>query len=299
MNLQKSIKHFLHGLLMGGADIIPGVSGGTMALIVGVYEDLVAAISHIFTAALSLLRLDLATVRDRLGQVKWGMLIPLVVGIGTALVVGATFIPGLLERYPVQCRAFFFGLIIGSLVIPWQRIVHPSSRDYLIAVVAAVVAFVLVGLPPREIAAPSLLYVFLSAMVAICAMILPGISGSFLLLVLGIYGATLNALNSRDMGYVLTFIAGAGLGIGLFSKLLDRLLDRYHDITMAALVGLMAGSLRALWPWLAEDRRLMWPDAGDPIVPVIALAVLGVAIVLGLYALGNRSVLQVNSSTQP
>ncbi len=295
MNLQKSIKHFLHGLLMGGADIIPGVSGGTMALIVGVYEDLVAAISHLFTAALSLLRLDLDTIKDRVQQVKWGVILPLGVGIVTALLVGAKFIPGLLEQYPVQCRGFFFGLIAGSLIIPWHRIAQPSPRDYAIAVVAAVVAFVLVGLPPRELADPSLLYVFLCAMVAICAMILPGVSGSFLLLVLGIYEATLTAINDRNMVYVLTFMVGAGLGIGLFSKLLNRLLENYHDITMAALVGLMAGSLRALWPWLAEDRSMLWPGAGDPVGSVVALVVLGVVLVLGLHWLGNRAKAEVSA----
>ncbi|NBB85433.1 MAG: DUF368 domain-containing protein [Bacteroidetes bacterium] len=278
------LKNFLRGLLMGAADVVPGVSGGTMALIVGVYERLLQAISGGVAALLKIGRLDAQGAWEGLKAVDWALVVPLAAGIGTALLVGARFIPGLMEAYPQESRGLFFGLIAGSLIIPWARISTPAARHVLLAIVAAVVAFGLVGLPPREIADPALWYVLLCASIAICAMILPGVSGAFLLLVFGIYEPTLEALNARDMAYVTTFIAGAVLGLGAFARLLTYLLHRVYDATMAVLVGLMAGSLRALWPYLAEDRSLLLPQAGDPIATVVILALGGAAAVLALHA---------------
>lgn len=279
-----ALKNFLRGLLMGAADVVPGVSGGTMALIVGVYERLLQAINDGVAALLKLGRLDVQGGWKGLKAVDWALVVPLAAGILTALLVGARFIPGLLETYPEASRGLFFGLIAGSLVIPWARISTPAPRHVLLASVAAVVAFGLVGLPPRTLADPALWYVLLCASVAICAMILPGVSGAFLLLVFGIYESTLEAVNARDMAYVATFIGGAVLGLGAFAKLLTYLLHRVYDATMAVLVGLMAGSLRALWPYLADDRSLLLPQAGDPIAVVVMLALGGAAFVLGLHA---------------
>lgn len=285
----RTVTHYAQGLLMGGADIIPGVSGGTMALIVGVYEALIGALSHLYAMVLAFVRLDTASARQHFQQVQWRLLLPLGLGIVTALLVGARVIPGLLEQYPMQCRGLFFGLIAGSLAIPWQRIRQRRTSHLAMGLGAAVLAFVLVGLPPSTIATPSLVYVFAAAAVAICAMILPGVSGAFLLLVLGIYEATLTAVNDRELLYVLIFMLGAGTGLGLFSTLLNYLLEHRHDATMAALVGLMAGSLRALWPWLAEDRSLHLPTEGDPVGSVIVLALLGLAFVTALAWFGRRS----------
>lgn len=255
-----------------------------MALIVGVYERLLQAINDGVAALLKLGRLDVQGGWKGLKAVDWALVVPLAAGILTALLVGARFIPGLLETYPEASRGLFFGLIAGSLVIPWARISTPAPRHVLLASVAAVVAFGLVGLPPRTLADPALWYVLLCASVAICAMILPGVSGAFLLLVFGIYESTLEAVNARDMAYVATFIGGAVLGLGAFAKLLTYLLHRVYDATMAVLVGLMAGSLRALWPYLADDRSLLLPQAGDPIAVVVMLALGGAAFVLGLHA---------------
>jgi len=279
-----ALKNFLRGLLMGAADVVPGVSGGTMALIVGVYERLLQAISDGVAALLKLGRLDAQGGWKGLKAVDWALVVPLAAGIGTALLVGARFIPGLLETHPEASRGLFFGLIAGSLVIPWVRISTPAPRHVLLASIAAVVAFGLVGLPPRTLADPALWYVLLCASVAICAMILPGVSGAFLLLVFGIYEPTLEAVNARDMAYVATFIGGAVLGLGAFAKLLTYLLHRVYDATMAVLVGLMAGSLRALWPYLADDRSLLLPQAGDPVAVVVMLALGGAAFVLGFHA---------------
>jgi putative membrane protein len=278
--------HYVQGLLMGSADIVPGVSGGTVALIVGIYERLISSIRAGASAAVAVLRIDRQRVRERLAEIHWRLVLPLGAGIGTALVIGARFIPQLMETYPVQMRALFFGLIAGSLIIPWRRVDHHLPVHYAAVAIGALVAFLLVGFPPREVSDPSLIVVFVAASIAICAMILPGVSGSFLLLVMGMYEPTLRAVNARDLLYIAVFAAGAVIGLGVFSKLLEYLLEHYHDMTMAVLVGLMAGSLRALWPYLDGDRRLLAPPADTSALVPLALAIVGFAIVTGLARMG-------------
>lgn len=282
---------YAQGLLMGCADVIPGVSGGTVALIVGIYEPLVGSVRDAALAVVRLLRGDVPAARAAAGAVRWRLVLPLGLGILTALVLGAAVIPGLLQRYPAQTSALFFGLIAGSLAVPWRRVSRITSHSYALAVGCALLAFVLVGLPPRTVEDPALPAVFAAAAVAICAMILPGISGAFLLLVLGVYEATLEALRSLDVAYVAVFGLGAAVGLGLFSRLLAHLLDAHHDATMAALVGLMAGSLRALWPWLGADRGLQPPPADlAEVAGVLLLAAVGYAAVTLLVRLGARSI---------
>lgn len=276
------IAHAAQGLLMGAADIIPGVSGGTMALIVGIYRRLIDSLSSGFSAVLSLLRTDVRAARGHFMEVEWRLIVPLGIGIGSAILIGARVIPVFIERYPIHSNALFLGLVAASLAIPWQRIRRPYPSLLLVAFAAAVVAFVLVGLPPQSITAPGPLQIFGAAAVAICAMILPGVSGSFLLKAMGMYEATLAAINGRDAGYVLLFGLGAAIGLGAFSKLLDYLLEKRHDVTMAALLGLMAGSLRALWPYQEADRTLRLPDPGEPVLSVVLVALLGFAFVAAL-----------------
>lgn len=273
---------------MGGADIIPGVSGGTVALIVGIYERLIDSIRALATAAVAAVRADWAGARENARRVEWALVLPLGVGILTAIAIGSVVILPLLERYPAQMRGLFFGLIAASLIVPWRRIARHDRSTTLLMIAAAVIAAVLVGLPPSEVAEPSLPLVFACAAVAICAMILPGVSGAFLLLVLGVYDATLHAVSGLDLGYIAVFVAGAALGLGIFSRLLSYLLHTHHDMTMAALVGLMAGSLRALWPWQTETRGLQAPptDAGEVVV-VLALALMGFAAVTVLVRFGD------------
>lgn len=291
--------HYAQGLLMGGADVIPGVSGGTMALIVGIYERLIASVRAAAGLAVALLRGDLAAARARWREVEWGLVVPLALGILSALLTGAHFIPDLLERYPVQSRALFFGLIAASLAIPWRRIRRPRGVHWAAAVAGFVLAFVLVGLPPREVADPPLLAVFGAAAIAICAMILPGVSGAFFLLVMGVYPATLRAISDFDVAYIATFAAGAAIGLGLFSRLLDHLLQHYHDLTMAALVGLMAGSLRALWPYQTADRALLPPPLDGSVLPALGFALLGFALVALLTRLGTAAEAREHAAAGP
>ena len=298
---------------MGAADIIPGVSGGTMALIVGIYKDLIGAIGDGFTAVVTLARGRPREAWAQLRAIPWPLLGPLALGIGTAIVLGSLFVPQLLDAYPVQCRAVFFGLVAASLVIPWRERREHHGWHYAVAAAAAVGAFFLVGLPRSADAAdPSLFRIAGTAAVAINAMILPGVSGAFLLEVMGLYRTTLDALRGLDVGYVATFALGAGMGLGLAAKGLGWLLKRYHDLTMTVLVGLLAGSLRALWPWVGfvpvpdaetgtvervpDPSVLLSPDADPALVLggtgvgwglAFALAAVGFGVVAALTYVGR------------
>lgn len=295
MALLPLLKNVARGLLMGVADVVPGVSGGTMALIVGVYERLVKSISEGVSALLAAAAFDTAEMIAALRRVEWSMILPLGAGILAALLIGARFIPGLMETYPHESRGLFFGLVAGSIIIPWQRITEPGLMHGLAALGAAVLAFGLVGLPPQTVAAPGAVYVFIAASIAICAMILPGVSGAFFLLVFGIYEPTLQALNDRTVWYIATFVAGAAIGLGAFSKLLSYLLDRFYNLTMAVLVGLMAGSLRALWPYMDEHRSLHLPMESEPVAAVLLLALAGA----GLVIIAHRWALRLTSEPEP
>ena len=273
---------FLKGFLMGGADIIPGVSGGTMALIVGIYERLIDAITHVFSFVIALVKFQFSEAGRLFKTIDWALLLPLVIGIGSAIFLLSHLITHFLTTYPIECRGLFFGLIAASVAIPWLRAQDKGPVNLALAIVACVVAFFSAGLAPKEVADPSALQIFGAATVAICAMILPGVSGAFLLLVMGLYEPTTAAIKSLDFGYIAIFGAGALTGIGAFSSFLKWLLANHHDSTMAVLVGLMAGSLRALWPWQDEARTLSLPETGEPVQSVILLAILGFAAVATL-----------------
>jgi putative membrane protein len=258
-----------------------------MALIVGIYERLVSALSSVVSFGLALLRLDLDAARTHWAAVPWRLVLPLLGGIGLAILGGAKIIPPLMKAYPASMRGLFFGLVAASLLIPARRIERVTGVRVIIGVFCAAAAFFLTGLPGLAVSDPSLPRVFVSAMVAICTMILPGVSGAFVLEALGLYAPTLEAVNGLEWGYVLTFIAGAAVGLGTFAKLLDLLLAHRHDATMAALVGLIAGALRALWPYGADARILRGPEPGEPILPVAVLALVGFGAVLALVVWGS------------
>jgi putative membrane protein len=285
----------LRGFLMGSADIVPGASGGTVALVLGIYERLVHNIRTAAGALGSALRGRFRQARQRLGEVEWFFLIPLLAGIVAALFTLAALIEHLLENEPQATAAAFFGLVAGSITIAWRLVRRWDPMRLIVLVAVAAAAFVLLGLRSGEINDP-VLWMFVGAgMVAIVAMILPGISGSFILLMLGMYEAVLAAVNDRDLGILAVFIVGAVIGLAAFSTLLDRLLRDYHDTVMAALIGLMAGSLRVLWPWPdgTDTAQLARPeDWGIPLIAALA----GFVVVLVIGALSKR--VQSSESTK-
>ena len=289
--MRTKVRHTLSGALMGCAEVVPGVSGGTIALVVGIYDRLLLTIRASFAAATAAIRLDLAAMREHLDAVQWGLIVPLLAGMAVALLAGAAVIPSLLDRYPHESSALFFGLILASLVVPWRMWEHRRLPHVVVLAATALAAFLLTGLPEREVSDPSYLVVFVAAAFAICALTLPGVSGSYLLLALGLYVPTLAAVNDRDVAYLAVFAAGALVGLGSCARVLVRLLRDHRDVTVAALLGLMVGSLRALWPWSEADGTLLAPpDEASAVLPPLLMALCGIAVVLALlWAERNRT----------
>jgi putative membrane protein len=273
---------------MGTADLVPGVSGGTVALVLGVYERLVISIREGSSALGSLVRGDLARFREHLRRVEWMFLVPLLVGILTAVVTLASLLDRQLEERPTILAGLFFGLVVGSVIIAWRLLRVPVPIHYLIALVVGLALFAVLGLGEEALVQNPTMLAFLGAgALAICAMILPGISGSLILLLIGIYPSVLNAVDDRDFVVIGVFAAGAVVGLGFFSQVLHWALRRHHDVILAALVGLMAGSLRILWPWPmgVESSRLGTP--GDDSIAVLVAAVVGFGVVFAISRLAT------------
>ena len=285
------IVNLIRGVLIGVAEVIPGVSGGTVALIVGLYRRLIDAIADVVLAGRRLITGPRSEVGPLIRGLPWAMLIPVAIGMGAAVILGARIIEPLLETHPEQMRALFFGLVAAGIVVPLGILLRTPPggfawRDAVLIVIAAVAAAVLTGLPPGDVTDPPLIVVFLAAAVAICALVLPGVSGSFLLLSLGLYETTIAAVNERNFAYLAVFALGAIFGLAAFVSFLRWLLDHHARITMAIIVGLMIGSLRALWPWQDEDRGLLAPSSD--VISVVLLALAGVAIVAVLLWVERR-----------
>jgi len=231
---------------MGAADVVPGVSGGTMAFILGIYEELLEAIRSF---DLRFLRLALKfRFQEAFESTAWRFLLALLAGIFLAIFSLAKLLSWLLYHQPALIWSFFFGLILASVYTVSRHLEKWGPALVLWMLLGALGTYVLVGLVP--VSAPHTpLFLFLSGSVAICAMILPGISGAFVLVLLGQYAYVLEAVNNRDFLTLLIVAAGAGVGILSFVRFLNWLLKKFHDPTMALMTGLMLGALRKIWPW--------------------------------------------------
>jgi len=237
---------YLKGMAMGAADVVPGVSGGTIALIAGIYEKLLDSISAIDMEAFRLL--ISGQIQALWRKVNGSFLLALVLGIFTSILTLANLITYLLQTYPIPVWSFFCGLILISALL----ILRDVRRWNVLAIIAlplgVAIAYWITGLPPGS-SDNNLWIIFGSGMIAICAMILPGISGSFLLLVMGKYEYILNALLQKDILTLAVFILGCVVGILASSRAISWLLKHYHAITISVLSGFMLGSINKLWPW--------------------------------------------------
>jgi putative membrane protein len=279
----------VRGFAMGAADIVPGVSGGTVALVLGIYERLVASIRAGSSALGSLLRGDLGGFRAWLMRVEWLLVVPLGIGILAAVATLSRVLRSLLDDAPELMAAVFLGLVAGSVVVAWRLVRAPRRAHAAIVAAVGVATFALLGLQSgtgegsvAQTADPPLWAFFAAGAIAICAMILPGVSGSFLLVLLGMYGPVLAAVTGADLVVLAVFLAGAVLGLALFSQLLHLALQRAHDLVLAALIGLMAGSVRVLWPWPdgVESTELGMPEGAVLEAAVAAVVALVVVIVV-------------------
>ena len=268
---------FIRGILMGSADIVPGVSGGTIALITGIYEHLVGSISKInFKFIKPLVKLDIKGFwRELLDEIDFAFFIPLVLGIGIAMLTIAKVVTYCMDAYTALTYAFFLGLIIASAYILLKKIPKLHIKHIAFVVLGLVLAYIFVSLNPIA-ANHSLPVIFISGLIAICAMILPGISGSFLLLLLGQYEYMLTALHELHFTELIVFIVGAVIGILGFSKLLNYLLKNYEELTMAFLIGVMLGTLKI--PALNVVNNITLDVAG--FLPCIIVAVIAFVLII-------------------
>ena len=354
----------LRGFAMGAADLVPGVSGGTVALLLGIYDRLIGAIRGIAAIGGRLLRGDISGARRKFKETDWVFVLPLGAGIVIAVFSLASLIERLLHDYPEEMASIFMGLVLASFVATYLSLEppakhsgepptnhhekppanHPDSAksvettetpkstaaseaaafslqpsleisvselsavsqkpksskarlsllEMLIAAVVTAGVFTLLGFSATPQTDPSLLAYLGAGALAICAMVLPGISGSFLLLIVGMYAALLAAVDDLAIAELLVFCMGAAIGLALFSTLLHRLLTNFRRLTTAVLLGLLLGSMRVLWPWpngvgiISRDEteaidgtRLEWPTLSQAWLPTL-LALAAFALILGL-----------------
>jgi putative membrane protein len=305
MNSRRTLKEYLvllaKGFSMGAADVVPGVSGGTMAFILGIYEELLESI-RVFLSPSALMLVIKLKWREAYQTLPWPFLFVLFAGIMTAIFTLAQFLEWMLDNYPELLWAFFFGLVAASIFTVIKRVKNWNTLAIAMVIVGAVAAWVIVGLVPTAMSHGPL-FLFFSGFIAICAMILPGISGSFILVLLGQYEYILSAVNNRDVVTLVIVAAGALVGLGSFARVLSWLFKRYHDITVAVLIGFMAGSLRKIWPW--KENLSYMTDRHGELVPLeqinvlpagvtpevmlaIALAIVGFALVWVIEHVSSR-----------
>ncbi len=300
------LRTFLIGLAMGAADVVPGVSGGTIAFISGIYQRLLDAIRAINPASVQLLlRVGFSAFWRR---IDGNFLLALLAGIITSVFLFARVITLALTNYPTCVWAFFFGLIVASTWYLGRQVGWRLVTGGLF-IVGLAIALGIAELRPSELDVQPLI-IFGSGALAICAMILPGISGSFILLLLGMYSNVLQALHDLDFGFVAIFAAGCAVGLLSFSHVLGFLLHRFHSQTLALLTGFLAGSLVMVWPWqhvlssyVKDDGREVALQTQnvlpatyaeltqqDPYtLAAIVLAAFAVLLVLGLERLGAQA----------
>ena len=282
---RRTLVNLIRGVLIGVAEIIPGVSGGTVALIVGVYHSVIGAASHVVRSFMLLFSTKgRRRIPAELAHIRFVIVVPVLVGMVIGIFTGAALLEPVIVAHPVETRAVFAGLILASLWVPISMVGSGwNLRMVALATLGAAASFVLTGLPVLAGASDSLWWVAPAAAVAVCALVLPGVSGSFLLVTLGMYEPTLSAVNNRDFGYLGVFVLGAIIGLSAFVGVLQWLLEHRRALTLVVMTGLMAGSLRALWPWQGEGRELLaMPEGSLAVWGWSAVAALVVVVVIAL-----------------
>lgn len=293
----------LKGMAMGAADVVPGVSGGTIAFISGIYEELLSTISNV---NLSLLKtLKTSGIKAAWKQLNGSFLTALFLGIFVSIVSLAKVIKHLLESQPILLWSFFFGLVLASIIYIAKQITDWNFKAFLVLIIGAVLAYFITTLNPLVSENSSSLFVFLAGAIAICAMILPGISGSFILVLLGAYKPVLEAINNRDFKTILVFMAGAIVGLLAFSRVLKWLFKNHKNLTLAVLTGFIIGSLNKIWPWketltwrinsrgveVPFNQQSISPfsfDEDPQLIMAIVFAVLGFVLILGMEKLAIK-----------
>ena len=249
--MKRSLKEYvvisLKGMAMGAADVVPGVSGGTIAFISGIYEELLNSISSFNFSLINVFKNE--GFKSVWIKVNGNFLVSLFVGILISVLSLAKLIESMLENHPIVIWSFFFGLVLASIIYIGKQINKWTKGSVLCLILGAILAFYITTLNPMVSVNSSPWFLFFAGMIAICAMILPGISGSFILVLLGAYKPVLNALNTKDFVSIIIFLVGAILGLLSFSRILKWLFSTYKNYTLSTLTGFIIGSLNKIWPW--------------------------------------------------
>ena len=282
--MKDSLHIFLCGLAMGAADVVPGVSGGTIAFITGIYDRLLNGIKA-FDITFARLLLSLH-IREALARIPWHFLLPLVCGIGISIFSLARITLYLLHAWPEALWSFFFGLIISSIIMLLKGQKLPCRNICLLAG-GAVCAWFLTGAEAMT-ATHTLPHIFLAGFIALCAMILPGISGSFMLVLMGQYAYILTAVVHLNIPVLLTFIAGGLCGLMSFSRVLSACFQRYPYETNAALIGVMIGCLRTVWPWQEQNLPTLPPSLDGMFCLALLACAFGIALPLVIERIAGR-----------
>lgn len=295
-NFKDTIILFLKGVCMGSADIVPGVSGGTIAFITGIYDNLLNAIRSFNKKFFK--NFFAFNWKQALAESHLRFLVVLLLGIGIAIITFAQIIHYFLLEYPVSSAGFFFGLILASVLAVGKNVPKWTPVVWICFVVGIILASWLVNLIPVQ-TPESLFFIFICGIIAICAMILPGISGAFLLLVLGKYvyiTATLkNPFSLHNITIIIAFCLGCVIGIMLFSRVLGYFLKNFRPQTLGLLTGLVLGAIQKIWPWQTGDTsgsfyaNLSLPSAfNSEVIVTVALMIVGFMLVFGLERMANR-----------
>jgi putative membrane protein len=288
-------------MAMGAADIVPGVSGGTIALIAGIYQRLINALGSIGPSLWQVFRAD-GGIKGLLAvwrQVDATFLLVLLLGIVTSFATLAGMIKYLLDNQPLLIWSFFFGLVVATVVILLSEIKRWTAARASLFIAGLLIAVFISQLPISS-ATPSLPYLFFAGAIAICAMILPGISGSFILLLMGAYDAVLEAVDTFNLTVIFTLMAGMLTGLLLFTRLLKWLLSKYYQATLALLTGFIAGSLVKVWPWKVDALGTLNSETTHNVMPwhyptgaqwltTVGLMILGAVLVSLLSWWGHQS----------
>lgn len=292
----------LKGMAMGAADVVPGVSGGTIAFISGIYEELITSLNNINVSLFKTLKKD--GVKTAWKQLNGSFLLALFLGIGISVLTLAKGLKWVLEHHPILIWAFFFGLVLASILFVGKQIKTWNIAVTLGLIIGAITAYYITTIPSVS-SSDSSWFLFLAGALAICAMILPGISGAFILVLLGAYKPILEAIDTLNIKTIAIVGCGAVIGLLSFSKLLKWLFKNYHNITLAVLTGFIIGSLNKIWPWknvlsyrtnskgikvpfLEESISPLSYQGDNLLLPAITLMILGFLTIFILEKVGSK-----------
>lgn len=297
------ILNIIRGALIGMAELVPGISGGTIALVTGVYERVLYAANRFLDSVKTLVKGPSEKRSEAVTRIKkldWMLLLPMLAGMFLCVVTMAGVMEGFVSDQPEISRALFMGMVLVSIAVPllmidWNDGRKKIGKGIVAFILSACVTFFLTGITSAPKEDPNMLFVFVAAAIAICALVLPGVSGSFFLLAVGLYSATMSAVDTRDFGYLAVFALGALTGLILFVRLLEKLLANVRTMTLIVMAGLMLGSLRALWPWQDADANLLAPNA--QVGTCVLMFVIGAAVVAAMVFTERYFAAKANNKT--